>query len=108
MTNAVAAVAVALTVTNHLGRALTGEFVRTTPNAVVLRMGSGRERVVPFAALREGERQRILAAVGERRESPVERVARERRERERTRLENMVRDGWMTREEADRLLRLQR
>ena len=103
MTNAVAAVAVALTVTNHLGRTLSGTFVRTTPSAVVLRSAAGKERTVPFAALKPGERKRILEAVGEKRESPLEQVRRERREREEKRLDAMVRDGWMTRKEAERL-----
>lgn len=104
MTNAVAVVAVALTVTNHLGRTLSGTFVRTTPSAVVLRSAAGKERTVPFAALKPGEKARILAAVGEKRETPLQQIRRERREKEKARLDKMVEAGWMTRKEADRLM----
>ena len=104
MTNAVAAVAVALAVTNRLGRALEGTFVRTTPSAVVLRLKSGNERTIPFAVLKPGEKERILASVGEKRETPLQRLLRERHAREKARLDKMVEGGWMTRKEADRLL----
>ena len=104
MTNAVAAVAVALAVTNRLGRALEGTFVRTTSSAVVLRLKSGNERTIPFAALKPGEKERILATVGEKRETPLQRLLRERRAREKARFDKMVEGGWMTRKEADRLL----
>ena len=93
--------ATTLTLTNVVGRALTGEYVRSTDQAVTIRVGKS-ERTIPFAALAPGERERILKAHGQLPLSPKEKRVQAHLEQELSVIDAKEKGGWLSKETAER------
>lgn len=53
-----------LTVTNHVGTAIHGEYVRTTSSHLFLRNSRQETFSVPYAALPKAERDRVRLSIG--------------------------------------------
>lgn len=93
--------ATALTLTNAVGRTLSGEFVRCDVQAVTVRTGK-TERTIPFTALKQGERERILKAHGTLPPTPQEKRVKQHLDTELAVIDAKEKGGWLTKEAADR------
>ena len=93
--------ATALTLTNAVGRTLSGEVVRCDAQSVTVRTGK-IERTVPFAALKKGERERVLKAHGTLPPTPKEKRVKQRLDTELAVIDAKEKGGWLTKEAADR------
>ena len=91
-----------ITVTNVVGQALSGQYVRSDSRSLTLRVGAN-ERTLPFAVLKAGERERILAAYGALPPSAKERQVQERLEGQLAVIDAKERGGWLSKEAADAL-----
>lgn len=91
-----------ITVTNVVGQALSGEYVRCDVRSLTLRVGR-TERTLPFAVLKPGERERILAAYGELPPTARERQVRERLDAQLAVIDAKERGGWLSKEAAEEM-----
>ena len=93
--------ATVLTLTNAVNRTLTGEFVRCDERSVTVRTGK-TERAIPFAALKPGERERILKAHGTLPPTPKDKRVKALLDTELAVIDAKEKGGWLTKEAADR------
>ena len=96
------AVLALITVTNAVGQSLSGEYVRCDTRTLTLRVGA-KERTLPFAVLKAGERERILAACGKLPPSAGEVQVKERMDGQLAVIDAKERGGWLSKEAADDL-----
>lgn len=93
--------ATVLTLTNAVNRTLTGEFVRCDERSVTIRTGK-TERTIPFVALKQGERERILKAHGTLPPMPKDKRVKARLDTELAVIDAKEKGGWLTKEAAER------
>lgn len=91
-----------VTVTNVVGRSISGEYVRSSARTLTIRVGAA-ERTLPFAVLKPGERERILAAYGRLPPSAKEVQVRERLAEQLAVIDAKERGGWLSKAAADEM-----
>ena len=90
-----------LTVTNAVNRSISGEFVRCDGRSVTIRTGKA-QRTIPFAALKEGERERILKAHGTLPPTAREKRVKAHLDAELAVIDAKEKGGWLPKDEADK------
>ena len=90
-----------ISLTNAVGRSISGEFVRCDERTVTIRTGK-TERTIPFVALKSGERERILKAHGTLPPTAREKRVKAHLDAELAVIDAKEKGGWLSKDEADK------